>query len=139
MRKVLLILTAAMVLQVVGTQSSSATTLILPKSTILPSNSDPDPAKVKEAIGQFKNLSNHEKKMKVKEVKKQIREYKKNKKAGKDEGTSTLLLIIIAILLPPLAVALHEQGINGKFWLDLLLTLLFYLPGLIYALVVILG
>jgi uncharacterized membrane protein YqaE (UPF0057 family) len=52
---------------------------------------------------------------------------------------SPLLLVIIAILLPPLAVALFEGEINSKFWIDLLLTLLFYLPGLIYALVVILA
>lgn len=52
--------------------------------------------------------------------------------------TSTLLLVIIAILLPWLAVLLHEGRANGKFWLSVLLWLLFYLPGLIYALVVIL-
>ena len=60
-------------------------------------------------------------------------------KGSGDVSTNTLLLVILAILLPPLAVALHENGINGKFWLDLLLTLLFYLPGLIYALIVVLG
>ncbi|MDP9229929.1 MAG: YqaE/Pmp3 family membrane protein [Bacteroidota bacterium] len=60
------------------------------------------------------------------------------KKAG-EPVTNTLLLVIIAILLPPLAVYLHEGEINNKFWIDLVLTLLFYVPGLIYALVVILG
>jgi len=41
--------------------------------------------------------------------------------------------------LPPLAVYLHEGVINSKFWISLLLTLLFWLPGVIYALIVILG
>ncbi|MEO5673531.1 MAG: YqaE/Pmp3 family membrane protein [Chitinophagales bacterium] len=50
-----------------------------------------------------------------------------------------MLYVIVAIFLPPLAVALYEEGITGHFWLDLLLTLLFYLPGLIYALIIILG
>ncbi len=40
--------------------------------------------------------------------------------------------IVFAILLPPLAVGLFE-GIHGPFWLSILLTLLFWLPGVIYA------
>ncbi|MFZ5978274.1 MAG: YqaE/Pmp3 family membrane protein [Bacteroidota bacterium] len=48
-------------------------------------------------------------------------------------------MVILAILLPPLAVYLHEDAINTKFWIDLILTLLFFLPGIIYALIVILG
>ncbi|WP_037573732.1 YqaE/Pmp3 family membrane protein [Sporocytophaga myxococcoides] len=42
------------------------------------------------------------------------------------------MLVIIAILIPPLAVALVD-GIHGPFWLSILLTILFYIPGLIYA------
>ncbi|MBK7885425.1 MAG: YqaE/Pmp3 family membrane protein [Chitinophagaceae bacterium] len=49
------------------------------------------------------------------------------------------LLVILAILLPPLAVYLHQGEINTKFWISLLLTLLFWLPGIIYALIVVLG
>jgi uncharacterized membrane protein YqaE (UPF0057 family) len=57
------------------------------------------------------------------------------------EGSApdTLLLIIIAIFIPPLAVYLHQGSWNGTCWLNLLLTLLFYFPGLIHALIVILG
>lgn len=47
-----------------------------------------------------------------------------------------ILKIIFAILLPPLGVLLHE-GFSKRFWLDCLLTLLFYVPGLIFALYVI--
>lgn len=140
MRKILFILSAAIILQVGTAQSLSATTILVSNSNILPNKNDPDPAKVKAAVEQFKTLSHHEKKMRLKEINTQIREYKKQKRADKDDsGVSTLLLVIIAILLPPLAVALHEGGINSRFWIDLLLTLLFYLPGLIYALVIILG
>ncbi len=52
--------------------------------------------------------------------------------------TNTLLLVIIAILLPPLAVFLYEGEINKNFWINLLLTLLLYIPGLIHALILIL-
>ena len=51
--------------------------------------------------------------------------------------TNTVALIIIAILLPPLAVFL-ERGLTQPFWISLVLTLLLYLPGLIYSLYIIL-
>ena len=68
-----------------------------------------------------------------KQERKQIREAVKKQHSNDRSGISTLLLVIIAILLPPLAVALVD-GLRAPFWLDLLLTILFYLPGLIYAL-----
>jgi uncharacterized membrane protein YqaE (UPF0057 family) len=55
-----------------------------------------------------------------------------------NSGINLLLLIIITILLPPLGVAL-VKGIGLEFWLDLILTLLFYVPGLIYGLIVVLS
>ncbi|RYF79670.1 MAG: YqaE/Pmp3 family membrane protein [Chitinophagaceae bacterium] len=48
------------------------------------------------------------------------------------------MLVILAILLPPLAVYLHEGTTNTRFWISLLLTLLLWLPGVIYALIVVL-
>lgn len=41
--------------------------------------------------------------------------------------------IIAAIFLPPLGVYL-DRGIGGAFWLCLVLTILFFLPGQIFAL-----
>lgn len=49
-----------------------------------------------------------------------------------------LLYVIVAILIPWLGVLLYEGGITSNFWITLLLWFLFYLPGLIYALLVIL-
>ncbi|MCB1787931.1 MAG: YqaE/Pmp3 family membrane protein [Chromatiaceae bacterium] len=46
------------------------------------------------------------------------------------------LKIILAILLPPVGVA-SEVGFSGHFWLNILLTLLGYVPGIIHALYVI--
>jgi uncharacterized membrane protein YqaE (UPF0057 family) len=43
-----------------------------------------------------------------------------------------LLRIILSILLPPLGVFL-QVGIGFHFWLNLLLTLLGYIPGLVHA------
>ena len=114
----------------------SSAAVIAPSST---SSIEPDPAKVKTAIAEFKSLSKKERKVMAKESKKELKAYKAAKKAGKEPSTNTLLLVILAILLPPLAVYLHQGEINSKFWISLLLTLLFWLPGVIYAIIVILG
>jgi uncharacterized membrane protein YqaE (UPF0057 family) len=45
--------------------------------------------------------------------------------------------ILIAILLPPLGVFL-QVGIGLHFWLNILLTLLGYIPGIIHAIYIIL-
>lgn len=119
----------------VATLSTTLMSATLPA----PASTDPVPAHVKAAVNDFNNLSKKEKKERVKEVKKVVKQYKADKKAGKEPSTDTLLLVILAILLPPLAVYLHQGEINSKFWIALLLTLLFWLPGVIYALIVILG
>ena len=100
---------------------------------------EPDPVTVQNAVNDFKNLSNKEKKARFKEVKKAIKEFKAEKKAGKEPVASTVIQVIFAILIPPLGVYLHEGEINKRFWIDLLLTILFFIPGMIYALVVVLG
>ena len=56
---------------------------------------------------------------------------------GSELSTNTLLLVIIAIFIPPLAVGLKE-GIGLALILSIVLTLLFYVPGLLHALWVIL-
>ncbi|HAV13607.1 MAG TPA: YqaE/Pmp3 family membrane protein [Opitutae bacterium] len=49
-----------------------------------------------------------------------------------------LVLIIIAILLPPLAVFLKNNKADKTLIINVILWLLFYIPGLIHALIVIL-
>jgi uncharacterized membrane protein YqaE (UPF0057 family) len=48
-----------------------------------------------------------------------------------------IVLAILAIFIPPLAVYLFDDAITANFWVDLLLTFLFWLPGIIFALLVI--
>uniref|UniRef100_A0A7N0UV47 Uncharacterized protein n=1 Tax=Kalanchoe fedtschenkoi TaxID=63787 RepID=A0A7N0UV47_KALFE len=50
-------------------------------------------------------------------------------------GTATFVEVILAILLPPVGVFLR-YGLGVEFWICLLLTILGYLPGIIYALYV---
>ena len=43
-----------------------------------------------------------------------------------------IIRIIIAILLPPLGVFLQE-GLGKHFWINIILTLLGYIPGIVHA------
>ncbi len=47
-----------------------------------------------------------------------------------------IIRILLAILLPPLGVFL-QVGLGGHFWLNLILTILGYIPGIIHAIYVI--
>ncbi len=47
-----------------------------------------------------------------------------------------LIRILIAILLPPLGVFL-QVGLGKHFWLNILLTLLGYVPGIVHAVYII--
>jgi uncharacterized membrane protein YqaE (UPF0057 family) len=55
---------------------------------------------------------------------------------GGSRSAPDWLLAVLCILLPPLAVYL-AMGIGTEFWISILLTLLFWIPGVIYAFVVI--
>jgi len=67
-------------------------------------------------------------------------EYRDALDRGRPRATVTatdIIKILFAILLPPLGVFL-EVGFKGHFWLNILLTLLGYIPGIVHALYVIL-
>jgi uncharacterized membrane protein YqaE (UPF0057 family) len=49
---------------------------------------------------------------------------------------ANLIRIIMAVFLPPVGVFL-KVGLGGAFWLNILLTLLGFVPGMIHALWVI--
>ncbi|HEX6845721.1 MAG TPA: YqaE/Pmp3 family membrane protein [Chitinophagaceae bacterium] len=122
------LLMAALLLAVSPFQTSAALT---------PKGGEPDAATVKAALAEFKNLSKQERKQRIKDVKKELKAFKKEKKANKSAKVEMVVLIILAILLPPLAVYLHQGEINGRFWLSILLWFCFIIPGVIYALLVV--
>jgi uncharacterized membrane protein YqaE (UPF0057 family) len=119
------------------TINASAMAISLPANG--PASTEPTPAEVKAAMKDLSSLSKKEKRERTKEIKKAVKQFNAEKKAGKAPSTNTLLLVILALLLPPLAVYLHQGEINTKFWISLLLSLLFFIPGVIYALIVVLG
>ncbi|KAK7847768.1 hydrophobic protein rci2a, partial [Quercus suber] len=57
-------------------------------------------------------------------------------KQTKNMGSQTFIEVLLAILLPPMGVFLR-YGCGVEFWIDLGLTLLGYIPGIIYAVYVI--
>lgn len=115
----------------ISVASPSLGNLLIPTTNKV---TEPSPESVKAAIAEFKSLSKKERKERISEARKEIKKNKKESNKGKVEQA---VLIILAILLPPLAVYLHQGEVNGKFWISLLLTLLFFLPGVIYALLVV--
>jgi uncharacterized membrane protein YqaE (UPF0057 family) len=43
-----------------------------------------------------------------------------------------LLRVLLSVLLPPLGVFL-QVGVGAQFWINILLTLLGYIPGIVHA------
>ncbi|MEJ6686801.1 MAG: YqaE/Pmp3 family membrane protein [Crocinitomicaceae bacterium] len=95
-------------------------------------------ANVSNSILTAKDRSNHNLKANRKSVKKVLTDIKKNQK-NKSSRTETVLLVVLALFIPPLAVYLYEGFWTERCTINLILTLLCGLPGLIHALVVIIG
>jgi uncharacterized membrane protein YqaE (UPF0057 family) len=70
-------------------------------------------------------------------VKKALKTLPEKKNSWADDNQ--LIAAIVAIFIPFLGVLIYEGSITTHFWISLLLTLLFFLPGMIYALLVIFG
>ena len=147
MRRILL-LTVACSLFISFTPAVSATSL--PSSSIHGKPGEWDPALVRSALEALKNMPRKERKAKLKEAKKELKNFKAAKKRGEEVDTNLVLMIILALLLPPVAVYLHDNAATTRFWITLLLFLLgvagvfifgwwAILAAIIYALIIVLG
>ncbi len=94
-------------------------------------------AQINEAVNKFNQLSKSEKKERFSNVKSEISKYKSNLKNGEKIDDNKLLAIIFAILIPPIGVVLYENKVTTKFWISLLLTFIFWIPGMVYSLLVV--
>lgn len=139
MKKITFLAAIAIVLNFTTANGSVVETTVTTSETTKSSSTTirMDDAVVTDAMSQFKSLSRVDRKAKLKEVKSLMKEYKANK-ATATPSNDKVLLAILAILLPPLAVYLHEGTTNSTFWISVLLTLLFWIPGVIYALITVL-
>tara|TARA_Y100000780_G_scaffold138733_1_gene124943 strand:+ start:518 stop:706 length:189 start_codon:yes stop_codon:yes gene_type:complete len=50
--------------------------------------------------------------------------------------TMDILRILLSVLLPPVGVFL-QVGLGAQFWINILLTLLGYIPGIVHAVYII--
>lgn len=135
------------------TQTANEITVEVKKATFEPNTSretltnetvafNSQKTELKEATTEFKKPSVLASIKAVKQAKKQLKKMKSNEgfKAADDSETMLLIYVLLAILLPPLAVFLFEnQTITVNFWISLILSLLFWFPGIIFALLVIFG
>ena len=119
------LLLVLMILSTILPASAATVSEPVPATSAKPGT--PDKATVASAIKEFKELSRKERKARIKEAKKAFKEYRAKKKMRDDGDVELLLLVILAILLPPLAVFLKEGEINIKFWISLILSLLVFL------------
>ncbi len=77
-------------------------------------------------------------KIKMRDVVKKVRQIKKQQKSNSNSSDAMMiLLIILAIILPWLAVGIHTGWDTMLTLVSILLWLLFVLPGIIFALLVI--
>ena len=75
-----------------------------------------------------------------KELKSALKQLKKQKVQNHQDVAKpavNIVELIFAIIIPPVGVLLHEDGLNSRFWISLLLTLLFFIPGMVYAILVV--
>ena len=58
-------------------------------------------------------------------------------KVFKNPNYSGLIFVsLFSVILPPIGVLLAEKEVTWRFWVTIFLTLLFWLPGVIFALLV---
>ena len=93
----------------------------------------------KDESGIDKNLYSYDAKLKSYYPEFNNANSNNSKKSEYHNGREDFILyIILAIFLPPVCVGLWEGGFTFDFWIDLILTFCFWIPGVIYALIVIL-
>ena len=96
----------------------------------------------KKNVSTFQNtfaVAPVKEKQEIKTVGQTIKQGFPQYKQQQSADTDVVLLVILCFLLPPLAVYLYEGEWNSRCWLNLVLTLLCGLPGVIHALIVVLS
>lgn len=112
--------------------ASSASPVVFNETAVLKNTTTKSGETVKEDAGSSSKVdaSTATKKYTRAEIK-QAKKFFRQKASGQTD-MPLWAYVLISILLPPLAVGLYE-GIHGPFWLSILLTLCFWIPGVIYA------
>ena len=72
-----------------------------------------------------------------KDLKKELKKERKENNSSSSDDAYFILIVILTILIPPLGVGVYTNIDWVKVLISLILTILFYLPGLIYSLLVV--
>jgi len=75
------------------------------------------------SVSTIEEISKPTKRMNIREIPKQKRAQIKAIKKAVDSDVMLVILVILAIVLPPLAVFLYE-GVTNRFWIDLIVALI---------------
>jgi uncharacterized membrane protein YqaE (UPF0057 family) len=88
----------------------------------------------------IENNTDENKTITKKGLKKQLKQNKKKSVGLSSSDVDLIILILLAFLLPPLAVYLYE-GVTTRFWISLILTLLFltWFFATVFALLIVTG
>jgi uncharacterized membrane protein YqaE (UPF0057 family) len=78
-----------------------------------------------------------DRKTSFREARKMLRTLRKEWKKYDEDDDRTVLLAVLCIFLPFVAVYLKEGEITDRFWISLLLSLLFWVPGVVYSFLVV--
>ena len=88
-------------------------------------------------IIRYSEVTRQEKREMQKEVKAKLRSMPPGK-INTAKPDNDILYAILSVVLPPLAVYLYEnRTLTTNFWVDLVLTLFFWVPGIVFALLVV--
>ncbi len=101
---------------------------------------------------EYQELSKKEKRKVRREIRKDLRKQLKEIRKDKTSDEETILLAVLAVLIAPLAIFIHDGDASNRFWFTFLLWvgglilgailnlwLLFMIPSIAYALTVILS
>lgn len=137
---------------VVSSSENAAPEITSKKANVIEPTSNSSADEVSNAVSKVEENEQSKKQVNAKQKNSKDLTKKKNSKAPAGD-VNTILLVILAIILPPLAVFIFE-GVSTRFWIDLILALIgwgvgFWLLGglgwicglaaVIFALLIVLG
>jgi uncharacterized membrane protein YqaE (UPF0057 family) len=106
----------------IATERNSQTTNPEPSGQVID-----NPDQMTKKTSEYKKLKFREKLKLIREMRKEL---KKQKKGGSD--VPMVVLIILAIFLPPIAVGLYTNWDTPTLW-NLLFWIFFIIPGIVHA------
>jgi len=113
----------------VATKTSVSTEQLIEKSAKKPTKTE---VKV-ESVNDYNVWNNYNRTVKMPKLSKEMAVKHHSNQNVTSKRASEILIAILCIFLPPVAVVVYEDSVTTNFWVDLVATLLFWLPGIILA------